>query len=368
MNERTKQFRVGLVVFVTLLIFSMLIMWNSDFSGLPFRGQYQVKMLVDQAPGVAENTPVRRHGLPIGRVASIEDADDKALITLNIDDGKVIKSNEIGRIQSSLVGDAVIEFVPNTSPVGATQIPPGAQIGGMYAPNPMDMLATLQGDLKQSIVSLGQAGEEVAELADRLNTVLGANDMQRVTRLVESTDAAMSQFAAVAKNFNDVIGDEEFKKQLKDGLVQLPSVMSDARAILDALEGAVASADQNLKNLQGLTGPLGDRGVAIVDSFEHSVRNLEELLAQVALLSRNLNDSNGTLGMLIRDRETYDRLNATLAQAQGTICDVRALVNNEKFLRRVDEILYNIYVLTDKLARDPARIIRGVANRETPIK
>ena len=38
----------------------------------------------------------------------------------------------------------------------------------------MDMLAALQGDLRQSIISLGQAGEEVAELADRLNTVLGA--------------------------------------------------------------------------------------------------------------------------------------------------------------------------------------------------
>ena len=69
-------------------------------------------MLVDQAPGVAPDTPVRRRGLPIGRVASVEDTDDGALITLNIDDGKVIKSNEVGRIQSSLVGDAIIEFVP----------------------------------------------------------------------------------------------------------------------------------------------------------------------------------------------------------------------------------------------------------------
>lgn len=368
MNERTKQFRVGLVVFVTLLIFSMLIMWNSDFSGLPFRGQYEVKMLVDQAPGVAPNTPVRRRGLPIGRVAKIEDTDDGALITLNIDSGKVIKSNEIGRIQSSLVGDAIIEFVPNTSPVGATPIAPEAQIRGMYAPNPMDMLTTLQGDLKQSIVSLGQAGEEVAELADRLNTVLGANDMQRITRLVESTDAAMSQFADVAKNFNDVIGDEEFKRQLKDGLVQVPSIMSDARAILNALQSAVVSADQNLRNLQGLTGPLGDRGVAIVDSLEHSVRNLEELLAQVALLSKNLNDSNGTLGMLIRDRETYDRLNATLAQAQGTIGDVRAVINDQHIRMRITQILDDVRTFTDKMARDPARIIRGVANRETPIK
>jgi phospholipid/cholesterol/gamma-HCH transport system substrate-binding protein len=367
MNERTKQFRVGVVVFATAVIFALLIVWNSDFKGLPGR-TYQVKMLVDQAPGVTPNTPVRRRGLPIGRVGKIEDTDDGALITLNIDNGKVIKSNEIGRIQSSLVGDAIIEFVPGTSPVGAQPVANDATIRGMYAPSPVDMLASLQGDLKQSIVSLGQAGEEVAELADRLNTVLGANDMQRVTRLVESTEQAMSQFASLAKNFNDVVGDEKFKSQLKEGLIQLPSVMSDARAILGALEGAVASADQNLKNLQGLTGPLGERGVVIVDNLEKSTRNLEELLGQVAELGKNLNESQGTVGLLIRDRAAYDQLMVTLSEAQGTIGDVRRLVNNEKFIRRIEMILDNVWVLTDKLARDPARVVRGAVNRETPIK
>ena len=180
--------------------------------------------------------------------------------------------------------------------------------------------------------------------------------MQRITALVESTERAMAQFANVAENFNDVIGDEEFKEQLKAGLIQLPSVMADARAILDALEGAVASADQNLKNLQGLTGPLGERGTAIVATMEQSVRNLQELLAQVALFTRNINESEGTLGLLIRERETYDKLNATLAQAQATIVDVRCLVNDQHIRMRITQILDNVRTITDKIARDPARV------------
>ncbi len=368
MNDRTKQFRVGVIVFATIVLTSMLILWNSDFSALPFRGRYQVKMLVDQAPGVAPDTPVRRRGLPIGRVASIEDTDTGALITLNIDDGKVIKSNEAPRIQSSLMGDAVIEFIPVRLPEGAVPLAPGEIVQGQYAPNPMDLLVTLQGDLRQTIVSLGEAGEEVAELADRLNTVLGANDMQRITRLVESTEQAMSQFAQVAENFNDVIGDEQFKAQLKAGLVQLPSVMQDARAILEALEGAVASADQNLKNLQGLTGPLGDRGTVIVQRMESSIRNLEELLGQVAVFTKSINDSQGTVGLLIRDREAYDRLNDTMANANAAIFDIRKITSDPATRARIRQILDNVADLTDKLARDPARLARGVINRETPIK
>jgi phospholipid/cholesterol/gamma-HCH transport system substrate-binding protein len=198
--------------------------------------------------------------------------------------------------------------------------------------------------------------------------VLGANDMQRITALVESTERAMTQFAQVADNFNDVIGDEEFKQQLKAGLVQLPSVMADARAILEALEGAVASADQNLRNLQGLTGPLGDRGTAIVDNLERSVRNLEELLGQVAQFTKNINESQGTLGLLIRDRATYDNLNATIVQANSAIQELRTITGDSTIRVRIRQILDDIATLADKMARDPARIIRGVANRETPLE
>jgi phospholipid/cholesterol/gamma-HCH transport system substrate-binding protein len=364
MNERTKQFRVGLVVFFTIIVSSMLILWNSDFTQLPFRGKYQVKMLVDQAPGVAPDTPVRRRGIPVGRVAAVEDVDDGALITMDIDEGKVIKTNEVGRIQSSLVGDAIIEFVPASSPVGAQPIDPDVVIRGMYAPSPMDLMANLQGDLKQTIISLGEAGKEVAELADRLNQVMGENDMQRITRLVESMDQAMSEFAAVTRNLNDIVGDPEFK----EGMAQLPSVLSDARAILGALEGAVGSADENLKNLQGLTGPLGNRGAVIVANLESAVRNLEDLLGQVALLTRNLNNSEGTVGLLIRDRQLYDQLSATIGQAQATIADARGIIGDPEVSRRIKQILYNAWVFSDKIARDPARLARGVVDRETPIK
>jgi phospholipid/cholesterol/gamma-HCH transport system substrate-binding protein len=368
MNERTKQFRVGVLVFGTLLLASMLIMWNSDFESLPFQGKYQVKMLVDQAPGVAPGTPVRRRGIPIGRVGGVEDVDNGALLTLDIDDGKVIKSNEVGRIQSSMMGDDIIEFVPGSSPVGAQPVDPQKVIQGSYAPSPMDLMANLQGDLKQTIISLGEAGEEVAELADRVNQVMGENDMQRVRQLVDSMDRAMVEFATVTKNLNDIVGDEQFKAQLKDGLTQLPSLVADARAIMEGLEGAVGSADENLKNLQGLTGPLGNRGTVIVASLEQSIRNLEELLGQVALLTRNLNSSEGTVGLLMRDRQLYDQLNATIVQLQGTIGDARGIIGDPEVSRRVKQILFNAWVFSDKIARDPARLARGVVDRETPIK
>lgn len=371
MDDRKKQFRVGVVVFATLIVAGILILMNSDFTQSPFRSYYQLQILVPEAPGVAPDTPVRRRGILIGRVAKVEDTDEGALITINVDAEKHVKTNEEPRVQTSLIGDAVIEFSPVRSSEGAQIVEPGGPpIKGMYVPSPMDLIADLQGDLKHTIISLGRAGDEVANLADQLNTVLGDEDVERLSRLVGSLEKASGNFATVMENVNDVIGDEEFKVQLKDGLRELPSVVSEAKEILQVLQVAVESADENLRNLQGFTGPLGERGPEIVDSIESGVDHLSELLGEFALLAKTINKSEGTIGKLLTDDTLYQQLAATVAQASGAVQDVRMVINNPEIHRRIQQILYNVRVFTDKIARDPARIARGVipGNREVPLK
>ncbi|MAT68799.1 MAG: hypothetical protein CMJ58_04680 [Planctomycetaceae bacterium] len=381
MNERNQQFRVGVVAIATVVITAILIAWHSDFSSLPFAGNYQIQVKADQAPGVSPNTPVRRRGILIGRVETVEATDDGAVITLAINDGQEVKNNEAARIATSIIGDATIEFVPVRPPAGNAPVPPGGSVNGMYVPTPVDMLSDLQGDLKQTIQSLGSAGEEVAKLANQLNEVLNENDLQRMTNMVESLDAALVEFRTALGNVNDIVGDEQLKANLRDGLTQLPDVVEDARAIMEQLEKVAGSANQNLENLTGLTKPLGERGDNITASVEQSIRNLEELLGNAAELSANLNNSEGTLGLLIRDRKLYDtvnglggrvdataaRVDALINQANAAVLDVRKILAEAGVSWRLKQILSDIATFTDKIARDPARIARGVINRETPI-
>lgn len=371
MEERRKQFMVGIVVFSTIVITIVLILMSSDFSWSPFREQYQLQVLVDQAPGVAPDTPVRRRGILIGRVDSVTDTDTGALITLNIDGEKQVKSNEVARIQTSLIGDAVIDFSPLGPAADATVVQPGGPpLRGIYNPSPLDLLANIQGDLKITIQSLGDAGQQVADLAEKLNAVLGDADMDRLARVMESADSALANFGRVMADVEEVVGNEQFKEELKRGLAQLPSVVSDAREILSVLERTLASADKNLQNLQGLTGPLGERGPDLVERLEEGVVKLGSVFEEAALLTKSINTSQGTIGMLIRERELYDRLGSTVNEAQSAVRDVRMMINDEFIQRRIRQILDNLWVLTDKIARDPARIARGIVpnNRETPVK
>ena len=96
--------------------------------------------------------------------------------------------------------------------------------------------------------------------------------------------------------------------------------------------------------------------------------NLQELLGQVAEFTRSINNSRGTVGLLINDRKIYDQVMTITSQVSSTVRDLQMLINDPLIYRRLEQILTNVRTFTDKIARDPARVVRGVVQPETRIK
>jgi phospholipid/cholesterol/gamma-HCH transport system substrate-binding protein len=110
-------------------------------------------------------------------------------------------------------------------------------------------------------------------------------------------------------------------------------------------------AERNLANLEDFTAPLGQRGEQISQNLVDSIRSVNELLANFAELSQALKNKDGTIGQLINNRELYDRLNRTLAEV-------------ELVVRRLEPIVNDVRVITDKVARDPAQMgVKGILDR-----
>ena len=114
MDERTVQFRVGVMVLATVLILAILLLLFGDLPSL-VKGTYTVNFAFPQAPGVMQDTPIRVNGVLIGRVREVQ-LDEKVgvMITATIEDKYVLYRDQVGRIGGSLLGDAVIESVPST--------------------------------------------------------------------------------------------------------------------------------------------------------------------------------------------------------------------------------------------------------------
>ena len=94
----------------------------------------------------------------------------------------------------------------------------------------------------------------------------------------------------------------------------------------------------------------------MIHHAHQSIRELDELLGQMAQFSRALNGSQGTLGQLINSPELYQQL----SEAASNINDLT---------HRLQPILNDVRDFTDKIARHPEVLgVRGAIERSPGIK
>ena len=120
MNERQMQFRVGVVVFATMIIGGLLASLNGAISHRLVALGLEVLYRYRRAggPGVDTNTPVRKNGILIGRVKSIEDKDGGVLLKAEIDGNRPLYADFEPHIRTTVLGDATIDFLSHRPAAG----------------------------------------------------------------------------------------------------------------------------------------------------------------------------------------------------------------------------------------------------------
>jgi phospholipid/cholesterol/gamma-HCH transport system substrate-binding protein len=289
------------------------------------------------------------------------------LLTLNIDAGRVLRTSESPRIATaSLLGDAVIEFVPKD----ADEVPPEIEViqngetiittqSGPTGPSDVfQVVVDLQDKIEAAFESVELAGDKIAKLTESFASIVGKNDDQ-MKSLVAKSNLALEQFGKAMGNVNDVIGDEHLKVRIKEALVRLPVVVEEARLTLTDARKTLAEfarvgqrAERNLENLEGLTRPLGEQGDELVATIQRSIGRVEEIMAQLVQFTQALNNPDGSLGRLVHDPLLFERINM-------------AASNIEQVTRKLKPIMNDARILTDKLARDPGQLgLRGALSRQ----
>jgi phospholipid/cholesterol/gamma-HCH transport system substrate-binding protein len=349
MDERILRFRVGVVVvaaaLITMFLITLLGAWPN-----PFTPRNTLHILFPAAPGVTIDTPVRKSGIEIGRVSEMELKDTgEVLLTLKIDSRYPLRYNEECRIAtgSLVTGDAMLEFVPAPKATSKELIPDGSYLtNGRVESDPFEIIADLQGQLQPALRSIETAGNEVGKLANTMNMLLGSNDDQ-LGGIVKKTDLALDNFNKAMININALVGDDVLRSRLTESIEKLPEVLDQSRNTLADMQSTLQKfslvavrAEKNLANVEDFTAPLGQKGEAIVQNIVDSTASINELLANFAELSQSLKNKDGTVGQLINNPELYERLNRTLAEI-------------ELVVRKLEPIVNDVRVITDKVARDP---------------
>jgi phospholipid/cholesterol/gamma-HCH transport system substrate-binding protein len=355
MNDRVMQFRVGVMVLATAIIAGILIVLFGDLPSL-VQATYPLKMDFADARGVSQGTPVRKNGILVGRVANVTLNERGGVsVVADIDSYVPIYRDEQPRIDGTILGDAEISLVPGRI------VPPRQRLGreevltGAVSRDPFEIFATLEPKFGSTLDSLAEASASVTKLSNNLDKMfLGEDD--RFERLVRKTEAALDNFSIAMNNINDVMGDPKSREKMKAAIDALPQVLTDLRTTVQGIGTTVDTADRNLRNLEGLTKPLGDRGEQMVAQIDRTIGRLDQTLQQAALFTKALNESQGTLGKLVRDPKVYD----DLAQAANN-------VNN--LTKELRPIVDDVRVFTDKIARHPEQLgVRGALDRRPGLK
>ena len=387
MDERVVKFRVGVVVLATMIILAILILLFNDVGSF-WTGSYTLYIHFPEAPGVAAETPVRKDGILIGKVTRVRFADDDprfhteggVIVTVSINADRRIHVNERCRISSTLIGDALLQFVPGGPHPDPQLLKNGDYLQGTVATNPLQLLTNLEGNIGEAISSVAGAGNDIGLLARRINGMIDTNGDQ-LGRIISKTERAIDSFQTTMRGINVVLGTAEAPAVDENGqpipggmqgpgelgpdgapvelgkqLVTLPELMRETRDAVLEMRAAIETANRNMANLERFTQPLGDNGANLITKVDSSVGHLDELLQQFVLFGQALNRQEGTIGLLLKDPALYQHLNA-------------AACNIEQITRELKPIIADARAFADKIARHPESLgVRGALKPNSGIK
>lgn len=396
MDEQGYRFGVGVLVVASLVITIILILF---FGAAPnfFARRYEITINFDRAPGIETDTPVRKNGVKIGRVTSVKlvepkDNDTKnpgVNLTMELDSQYKIRASEVARIgQGSLItGDNVVEFLQSTeeerlrrfdgtagSPKDGTLdaneqalansvLAQGDYLGdgaGQVAPDPFEALLKMQESFGPTLASIQRASDQVNGLASDIRQVVGVGDgspegsgpLQKLARKAEET---MRNVDDTLNAFETILSDPKLQAAISATAERLPELIKEAEGVMTqtkktiaSFEGVGKAAEETMKNVSDFTKPLGAKGDKIVTDALRTMNNLDALLADIRKVTAKVNNSQGTVQKLLDDEQLYNSF-------------VRTLENVEMLTHRMQPIVEDARIFSDKLARDPSSLI-GVRN------
>lgn len=357
MDERIVQFRVGVMVLATIIVAGILVVLFGELPPL-ITETNTIYVHFPSAPGVSRDTPVRKSGILIGRVAEVTFAKaGGVIVTVALQRNKVVRKNDVCRIQRSLLGgDAVLDFVPsNDKNLPNKPVKNGELLVGMVESDPLAVITQLQGDLSVAIRSIAVTSDEVGTLAGRMTDMIESNAEQG-GRIINKAEKVIDGVQLAVDSINQVVGDDQLKKDLSQALQRVPDLLTQMEETFSKLQGTIDSADRNFHNLEGLTEPLGREGEKLVGSIDRAVGNLDVLLSDLTEFSGRLSRPEGTLGQLLNNPDLYQNL-------------TKAAANVEQLTRELRPIVRDARAFSDKIARHPEVLgVRGAIQRSSGIK
>ncbi|MBI1341852.1 MAG: MCE family protein [Terrimonas sp.] len=288
--------KVGILVIVglTLLILGFNFLKGNDL----INRQTKLYAVFSDLGSIQKSNPVKINGLEVGSVYDFKEIDKELtgiIITINMKRDVNIPVNSVATIESELLGTGYIDIKKGT--------------GNEYLHNG----DTLQTDKIASLLS---------SVTAQVNPTLG--------KMRESLDSLKMVMSSVNKIF-----DPNTKGNIQSIISNLMLSSASLQELLNTQTGALA---QSLNNVSAITGNLknnNDKVDSVLQNVQVATRKMADLdlagtleqvkttIAQFKDVVGKIDSKDGSLGLLMNDKQLYINLNNTLVSLETLLDDVR---------------------------------------------
>ncbi|MEZ6128536.1 MAG: MlaD family protein [Planctomycetaceae bacterium] len=352
MDERRQEFRVGLMAVVALAA-AVVMVFRFGEIGNRWKTGTRISIVLPSAAGIYPETSVRMSGIRIGHVESLQLVAEGrgVMVQVLIDSGYTFRDDSTAQVSQTLLGDGSIQIIPGNDGQPITN---GSRIAGRAASDPMQVVARLEQRVASTLTSFEHTGREFSRLGSNLNRLLEASGPDGVNT-IERSALALEQFTSTMKAAEEtltaagtLISDPNYQNQLQATLSALPQLLNETRGTVQAVNQVVRQLDTTVANINTATTPLAQHSQSMVSRLNQSLSNIETMTSELAIVSKLMNQNDGTVKKLLTDPSVYRNLNSTSAS-------LAVLLENLK------PVLADLQLFSDRVARHPELLgLRGV--------
>ncbi len=172
------------------------------------------------------------------------------------------------------------------------------------------------------------ANDSYHNVGDRLVGITASGMMENVSQnLMPGVNRILPTVDTLLTNVNTLVADpalatsiarlDHITMTLASTLDRLDRSVSNLPAVMSNVYGITCSLDTMSRNLNSLSSRLDNAGI------DATLRNIQEISAQLKELSESLNSDDSSLGQLIHDPALYQNLNGAVSSLDSLLIDVK---------------------------------------------
>ncbi|HEY1047194.1 MAG TPA: MlaD family protein [Bacteroidia bacterium] len=262
--------------------------------GSLFSKKYTLNVVLDEVSEISTSTPVLFNGFKVGNVTDVEIADPmgKFKVFFVIDEDIYIPHGSSVKVTKALLGGKALNLIMNSTKKQAIN---GETLMNLKDTTIMESLSNVLKPLNAKINSI----------VNSLDSLLAKGELNQS---IANLNKSLKSFTRTSDNASAL---------LEQNMPKITSIMGNVESITSNLKNNNDKITLILSNLKTTSDNLATM------KLKETVDKANTALAEIGSIMEKINKGEGSLGLLVNDKQLYNNLNSTALELDKLLKDLQ---------------------------------------------